>query len=108
MRVLCVAAVLLAVTAGVWAAGANLDLASGKLDLWTVEGANTWSIDVNPELFSNAGDPSRYVVDSYRKGEHDMGVLRGGDGESEDAGRGEDARGEVRKIRWGRRLVGLD
>lgn len=54
----------------------NLSFLKGTFEGWTVEGANTWTIGINPELFSNAADPKRYVVNSLDKGEKNLGVLR--------------------------------
>jgi len=54
----------------------NLSLTKGTFDCWTVEGENTWSIGLNPDIFSNPDDPKRYVVNSLEKGETNVGVLR--------------------------------
>jgi hypothetical protein len=57
-------------------APADLAFTSGTFEGWTVEGEGTWSIEENPELFCTQGEPTRFVVDSQRKGEAHTGRLR--------------------------------
>ena len=68
-------ALLLALLCG-GAAAADLSFEKGTFGGWTVEGENTWTIGINPPLYTNSGDPERYVVNSYEKGEQNVGTLR--------------------------------
>ncbi len=53
-----------------------LNFKSGTFDGWTVENPSSWTVAANPETFSNAGDPQRFVADSLTKGEANTGTLR--------------------------------
>lgn len=54
----------------------DLSFKSGTFDGWTLEEPETWTIGINPELYTQPDDPPRYVVSSRDRGEERTGILR--------------------------------
>ena len=52
-----------------------LKFSDGSFEGWTGE-TGIWTIAENPEMYSNSGDPKRFVISTLEKGEANVGTLR--------------------------------
>lgn len=70
-----------AILAGIGSAGdvnssVDLSFKAGTFEGWIVENHDTWTIAVNPELYTQPDDPPRYVISSRDRSEEGTGTLR--------------------------------